>query len=266
MPNNYSINRAVDTSCSTCVFNSLNSSGKNGIIIKNITGSAASITTIDKLRISTNSTGLEAIIFDDLVSQVLYPITLTGGEQMLTIPNYKTAEKAIYIYFQNQNVSVNAITCAASSGCGCNGTAKTNLPKNYAIAGLSNGVESSVQYGFLPCITTTCNFDYLICNLAKQNKNLVSYAMALSVHIDYLDRQMTSERLNKKTLNIGIDTIASYRDMQMAKFEEVIYGRLDGYGKTQRAGIKDIINDTLVGKIDSCVLCNATNYSSSPKL
>ncbi|MFA9213891.1 MAG: hypothetical protein ACEQSR_08600 [Candidatus Methylacidiphilales bacterium] len=264
MPQNYSLNRSIETSCSTCEFNSLTGSG-NGIIVRNTTGSTSSITNISQLRISTQNTGLEAIVIDDGLTQTLYPVNLNGGEQSLEIPNYSTSQKLIKIYFQNQNVVLNAVVCATASGCGCGGTKSSNEPKGYAIAGLTNGVESSTQYGFLPCITTSCSFDYLICNLAKTNKILVAEAMALSIHVDVLNRQINSDRLNKKTL-VDADLISEYRDMQVRKFDEVLFGRLDGYGKPQRAGIKDVISDTLRHSHDSCVMCVATNYSATPKV
>lgn len=265
IPSNYSVNKAINSICSMCDFNSLTGTGSVGITIQNTSDSIGNFTQITSLKISTTTIGPEVIIIDDGVNPMFLPITLNGGVQQLEITNYETNQNLIKVYFQNPLVVLNMVNCPVESNCGC-GRSVESTAKNFQIKGLLDGNIVVTQYGFMPCITTSCNFDYMMCEIAKTNKQLIAYAMALLIQKDYLDRLLTTDRLNKKTIMADSATVSDYRDMADKKYNEVVYGSLDGYGKPAKAGIKQIIEDNLKNKKDSCIMCTSLNYYASPAI
>lgn len=263
VPDYFALNKSIKTVCSTCSFMSLTQSGLTGITIRNLVNSTSSRTTLTSIKIKSATIGQHFLIVDDGAIKVEYPVTLTGLEQEIIINDYTSLSKNIRLYFNDSTVQLYAINCPTTSGCGCGG--QKQQQNDFVIEGLYNGNASTTQYGFLPCVTTTCSYDHVICELARTNKSLIAYAMALQIGIAFYDRKIETTRLNETSLlGADINTLKEYRNMLAQKYDETIYGRLDGYGKPQRSGLKDIISSTISTTPDRCIRCASVNYQATP--
>lgn len=267
LPDFVTISKAINSNCSACDFGSFIQTGITGIIIENVSGSNTNLMRFLNFKVKTAFNGAANLILNDgSGTNTVIPVNLVSGVNTLSLENYTTFAKKVKVYFDNPAIELYSINCPVESGCGCGGGTVNTQKLDFKVTGLLNDAVSPVQYGFLPCITTECSYEKVLCSLVETNKRMVAYAMALQVGIAVADRRLQSLRLNAETLLSDTETVAQYRDMYARKYDEIIFGRLDGYGKPNRLGLKDVLQDTIRVSQDGCVKCIAVNQISVPRI
>lgn len=244
----YRLKNMVNDMCSNCTL--LQSYTQNtGIIVKNVIGTSYGILRITRLTVLANVTGTYTIRIDDGVTPIDYPVQIQAGMLMPIKLNYSTLEKQAKIFFTDTTVPLGQIICTKPSSCGCGGAQNDNNPIH--IAGLSNGIETSNQYGFLPCAGVDCSYESLVCNLIKHAPNVFGVGLLYKVGEKFYAHKRASGRNN--------DTV-SYNEEDDPKSESgrnynILYlANLNG--KADRVGIRRIVSEYLKNKrADRCIEC-----------
>ena len=218
-------------------------------MIKSTVATRFQILRITKLTILANVSGEKQITIDDGVTPRFYTVNLTANTLMPVVIEYSTTEKSVKVFFTDNDVPLGLISCATPSSCGCGGSVTSNSPVN--IKGLVAGVESSTQYGFLPCVAVDCSYDILVCNLINQTPNIFGLAMLYKVGALYYDNKNVSDRNN--------DAVAFNDDPKeetRKNYDRLYWAKMKGTAGT--IGINKIINDYLkTYRADKCVICEA---------
>lgn len=244
----YRLNNIVGDMCSTCTLMptyAVNS----GIILKSTIASKFQIMRITDLTILTNVTGTRTLKLDDGKSVQTLDVQLTSGLLMPVKLSYQTIQKSVKISFTDPTVGVGQIICATPSSCGCGGSQKSNTP--VTISGLVAGIETTTQYGFLPCVAIDCSYDTLVCNLINQLPNILGLTLFYKVASLYYDNMNVSDRNNDAVSFNNEDEKErpkNYSTLYWAKMK----------GTKDVPGLNKMIGDYLkTNRSDKCVLCDS---------
>lgn len=259
IPRSYSLTNTISSVCSTCTLQPLYSSGSKGILVKNVSGSKFSILTIEALDVSINSSGEFSFVIDDGLTPKTITATFTAGVvQPFKGINYKTDRSAVKIYFPDTSVPVSTILCSSTGGCGCGGGRNKQfnpLVHGFVITGLLNGLENNTQYGFVPCVTISCNYDAIVCQLVNYSPRSFGLAMLYKAASNFFSGKLMSTRNNRVA---GYDTEET--NTLVEKYETLYKDIL--IGNQNRKGIGDIINNNLSFMRDRCVECRSPHSVS----
>lgn len=259
IPRSYSLSNTISSVCSTCTLQPLYTTGNKGILIKNVSGSKFSILTIEALDISINSTGEFSFVIDDGLTPRIITASFTSGVvQPFKGINYKTDRASVKVYFTDPSVPVSTILCSSTGGCGCGGrsTGQLNpLTHGFVITGLLNNIENTTQYGFVPCVTISCDYDKIICQLINYSPRSFGLAMLYKAASNFFSGKLMSNRNNR---------VAGYDKEETDKLVEKYDGLYKNIliGDQNRKGISDIINNNLSFMRDRCVECRSPHAVS----
>lgn len=246
--NGYSMQNIAGELCSSCNLLPVYTAGA-GITIRTNVPSPYQELHITKLNILANATGAHVVIIDDGQTQRPYNVNLVAGVIMPVLLNYRTAERIVRVYLQDNTVGMAQVNCTTQSGCGCGVSSKSGLP--VIISGWNGLVETTAQYGFLPCASVTCSYDALVCNMIKQAPNIFGLTLLYKIGEKLYSHRMASERNNAQV---------SFNDEEQAD-EGKNYGKLYWWkmqGTTKGKGVKHIVSDFLSKqKKDKCVVCDS---------
>lgn len=245
--NGFSLKNIAGDMCSSCsILPSY--TANSGVIVKTAISSRYQMLQITKLNILANVTGTKVLRIHDGKVATDYNVVLEAGVLMPVDLNYITDQKSVKIYFVDNTIPLGLVSCSTSNSCGCGGSAKSNNP--ITITGLLAGVETTAQYGFLPCAAVTCSYDALVCNLIKMTPNIFGLALFFKVGEKYLLHKSASDR-NNEAVSYNEDEkselVRNYGSLYVSKV----------YGKNDRKAIKNILNDYLRNNKDACVVCNS---------
>lgn len=219
-----------------------------GIVVKSNIYSRFKTLKITRLQVLTNTTGPRIIRFDDGLTTTDYPVTLTAGTIIPMDFNYTTEQPQVIIKFTDPTVGVGKVA-VTKSGCGCSGS-KVN-GGDVLFSGIVGSVESTSQYGFLPCAAITCSYDALICNMVKLTPNIFGLTLFYKVGEKFFLHKAQSQRNNDVvSFNEGepSELVRNYGALYVSKL----------YGKTDRKAVKHVISDYLKRNArDNCVICNS---------
>jgi len=248
--NGYRLNNIVNDMCSTCsliptyVVNT-------GIVIKSVVASKYMTMKITKLTVLANVTGTRQIVIDDSDTPQYFSVDLVAGVLMPITLNYTTTKKSVKVQFTDVTVPLGQIVCSSNSGCGCGGSPTSNMPVH--IKGLVAGVESSTQYGFLPCVGVTCSYESLVCSLIKQAPNIFGLTLLYKVGELYFDNKRVADRNNDA---VAFNEESPPTNEFKKNYQHLYWAKLKRTKDT--FGINKIINDFLrTNRTDKCVLCDA---------
>lgn len=255
IPGNYQLSNQLVNVCSSCsysVFYGNVSGAGTGVIVKDVSRSQFSQILISSVRVKVESDGNYTLKIDDgkNVKTIDYPF-VGGQELVITGVNYVTSEKQVKIYFDNPDVRVAQISCPPNSSCGCGGN-KNTLAKDLVIVGYSAGVETTTQYGILPCAIIACSYDSIVCNLVKTSPRLFGLALLYKAASKVFATNVESQRVNR-TASFDQEEKQSDAD----KYEMLYRERLKGNTAKGVTGIAQAINNNLKVLKDKCVVCNS---------
>lgn len=249
----YKVVSSLLNGCSVCKFTTTYATGpNNGIAVKYLGNSSLSKILIDKLTVKVNSTGTYHILIDDGVAENLRTIEneFTAGEEVEFVNlNYKTSQKKVKIYFQENDVLMAQLSCPRSgSGCGCSGASKVDT-SDLQFIGMTNGAETQQAYGFIPCAGIVCDAADLLCFIANSAPRMVGMALMYKTAELYFNTRLQSARNNKT-----VGTMVEETKEDVKKYAKAYTDRLNGVGVS---GIKDVVFTTLQAHPDDCVACNS---------
>lgn len=254
--NGYKLKEVIGDVCSTCSLLPSYTQG-GGVKIKPVLVTKFSILKISRLTILANITDTKQITIDDGVTPQYFDVDLVAGTLMPVTLNYQTKEREVKIFFTDPTVPVGAISCSSNTSCGCGGSTTSNNP--VIMSGLLNGVDNSVQYGFLPCVSLNCSYDSLVCNLVNQVPNVLGLALLYKVGELYYDNKDVSDRNTEAV---------TYNDNPQEE-KKKNYGRLywaKMKGTADMSSIKKVVNDYLkTYRSDKCIICESkvqTGYAA----
>lgn len=247
----YRLNNVVGDMCSTCTL--LPTYVVNtGIVVKSSVATNFNILRITKLQILANNTGTFQMVIDDGETPEYFDIELTAGTIMPVVLNYFTKKKSAKVYFSDPIVSLGQVMCSTSSSCGCGGSATSNNP--ITVTGLVAGVESSTQYGFLPCAAVGCSYDSLVCGLVKQAPNIFGLALLYKVGALYYDNKRVGDR-NNDAISFN-DEEGTEKEDQKKNYDRLYWAKMKG--TTSVLGINKVVKDYLKNnRTDKCVICDS---------
>lgn len=249
IPKGYSIKSSLNSFCNVCTYTSLNSSqALTGVVVKNISTSKNAYLSIDSLKVMIASTGTYNIVLDDGITPKIIEHTFTAGtEVVITNINFKTSSKYVKIYFEEEGVLVNALSCPVSKSCGCSGR-RADSSSDITVKGLLNDAEFTTQYGFIPCASVVCSLDNVICNVVNQQPRLFGLALFYRSAARYFSEFEVTQRLNGN---------ASYDKEEKKALADhymfLYYERLRGSENVK--GIADNMSSVLNSINDPCVEC-----------
>jgi hypothetical protein len=257
IPTNYRIKPELASVCSSCNFSGFYSNATaqgTGIIVKNMSNSRFTSIIIDSLKIKTTTSGEFSVVIDDGKTNKTITQTFTANEELSIINiGYETTEKKVKIYFSDPTVALPAIACPANSTCGCGGSPKT-LATDVIVSGLVNGVESSSQYGILPCVKIRCSYDDIICDLVNASPRIFGLAEL------YL---IASKAFEENAQSLRVNRTASYDKEEKQSMSEYYYelyrDRFMGNTKKGILGVAQVVNQNLKNIKDKCVSCDSPN-------
>lgn len=246
--NGYKLKDLVGDMCSSCTLLPVYTANA-GIKVTTAIASRFKTLRITKLTMLINQTGDFQIVIDDGVTPVTYtPSFVSGALTMINI-DYQTSQKSVNIYFTDITVGLGQVSCPVQSSCGCGKSALSDNP--VVVSGIINQVETSIQYGFIPCAAIGCSYDQLVCSLVKQTPNILGLALMYKVGEKYYLNKLQGER-NNETVSINEK---DQPDM-MRNFPKLYKDTL--FGTPQSMGIKKVINDYLSDhKSDRCIICDS---------
>lgn len=246
--NGYKIQNIVGDMCSSCTLLP-NYTANTGIIIKSVIASKFLFLRITKLTVLANVTAEKQITIDDGVTPKYYTVNLVAGTLMPVVLDYSTTQKTVRVFFTDITVPLGQITCTTTTNCGCGGSATSNDP--VSIAGLVAGVETSTQYGFLPCVAVDCSYDSLVCNLIQQTPNIFGLAMLYKVGELYYDNKKVADRSND-----AVSFNDEAQEEQKKNYARLYLGKIKGV--SGMSSIAKLVNDYLkTYRADKCVICEA---------
>lgn len=253
IPSNYRILNELSNVCSSCTFSGFYSNATTsgtGIIVKNMSNSRFSSMIVDSLKVKLNTSGNFTLRIK--AGSAIKDITtdFVSGEE-LTIQNiaFETTEKQVSIFFTDTSVDMYTITCPANSSCGCGG-APASLATDIVIAGYTNGIEGTTQYGILPCIKIRCSYDNIICDLIQTSPRLFALALLYLTASKAFEENVMSTRVNR-TASYGQEEKQSMSDYYYSLYRS----RIKGDPKKGILGITTVVNQNLKLIKDKCVTC-----------
>lgn len=249
---NYKVQNTLVAGCSTCLFNGNFAAGtQRGILIKNNTESSFSSLIIDKLTVRINSTGTFNVVIDDgnpSNQRVIEYEFVAGLDYEFTGLNYRTKQKSVKVYFQENSVLQAQLSCKKSgSGCGCSGTQA--VISDLVYTGLTDGLESQQAYGFIPCAMIACDAADVLCFVAHSAPRMIGMALMYKAVELYFQTRLHSAR-NNKIAGMGVEDAKD----DAAKYLDLYTKKLNGKGGR---GVKDLVFTTLQQNQDVCVVCDA---------
>lgn len=248
VPKGYSIKSALNSFCNTCSYTGISSGSPfTGVVVKNISTSKNAFLSIDSLKVMIASTGTYTIVLDDGIDpkQIEHDFT-AGTEVVITNISFKTSAASIKIYFLEDGVLVNALSCPVAKSCGCSGSTKQS--KELTVTGLLNNVEFTTQYGFIPCASVVCSLDNVICSIINQQPKLFALALFYRATSRYFSEFGVTQR-NNRNASFDEEEKLGLADRYMALY----YERLNGSGNVK--GIADNMGAALNNLNDVCVEC-----------
>jgi hypothetical protein len=259
IPTNYRIKQEIASICSSCTFSgffSYATAQGTGIIVKNMSNSRFSSMIIDSLKVKTSSTGNFTLIIQDanLTGSKEITMDFVAGQE-LSIINiaYETLDTQVNIFFTDPTVQLNAITCPTGSTCGCGGAPKT-LATDIIVSGYVNGIESSTQYGILPCVKIRCSYDGIISDLITASPRLFGLSLLYLTASKAFEENVQSQRVNR-TASFGKEEKQSLSDYYYQLYRD----RFTGNPKKGILGIASVVSSNLKIIKDKCVSCDNPN-------
>lgn len=246
--NGYKMNAIAGDMCSACTFIT-SYTANSGIVVKSNVGTSYGILHITSLNVLTNVTGTRTMKIDDGVDPKLYDVELIAGTMMPLSLNYSTTQKFVKITFTDITVGLGHITCATQSSCGCGGSSTSHNPVK--IAGLVAGIETTSQFGFLPCASVTCSYDSLVCHLIKQTPNIFGLALLYKTGELYYDILKVSTRNNE-----AVSFNEEDKEEQKKNYARLYWAKIKGTSGV--TGINTLIGHYLkTNRGDKCVTCES---------
>lgn len=248
VPKGYTIRSSLNSFCNTCTYTGLNTGTTfTGIIVKNINSSPNGYLSIDSLKVMIASTGTYTIVLDDGISPKQISHAFTAGTEVSIINiNFKTAAKAVKIYFLEAGVLVTALNCPTQKSCGCSG--QTTQSQDLQVKGLLSGAEFTTQYAFIPCASVVCSLDSIMCNIINQQPKLFAVTLLYRSAARYFSEFGVTQR-NNRNASFDEEEKLSLAD----RYINLYYERLNGSDKVK--GIADNMAAALNNLNDSCVEC-----------
>lgn len=248
IPKGYSIKSSLNAFCNTCTYTGISSgSAFTGIVVKNISSSSNAFLSIDSLKVMIQSTGTYTIVLDDgLVPKQIEHDFTAGVELIITNINFKTSSKSVKIYFLEEDVLVTALNCPTTKSCGCSGS--TAQSKDLSVKGLLNNVESTTQYGFIPCASVVCSLENVMCSIINQQPKLFAVTLLYRAAARYFSEFQVTQR-NNRNASFDEEEKLSLADRYIALY----YERLRGSANVK--GIADNMANALNNLNDDCVEC-----------
>lgn len=249
IPKGYSIKSSLNSFCNTCTYTNISSGEeKTGIVVKNVSTSKNTKLSIDSLKVMTGSTGDYTIVLDDGSDPKVIEGSFTAGiEKIITGINFKTSEKLVKIYFQEEGVLATALSCPTTKSCGCSGR-KADSSSDVTVKGLLDDAEFTTQYGFVPCASVICSLDNIICSIVDQQPRLFGLTLLYRSAARYFSEFQVTQRNNRN---------ASFNEDEKTELSEhymnLYYERLRGSENVK--GINDNMAAALNNLNDACVTC-----------
>lgn len=246
--NGFKLKEMVGDICSACSILPVYTAN-SGIKVTSAIASRFKTLRITKLSMMINQSGPFQIVIDDGKNPVYYTPTFVAGVLTPVNIDYVTPEKSVTIYFSDNTVGLGQVSCATPSSCGCGKSSISDNP--VTVTGIVGGVDTTTQYGFLPCAAIGCSYDTLVCSLIKQTPNIFGITLFYKTGEKYYLHKFASERNNDS---------ASYNEEEKPElirnytklYKESIYGT------AARIGLKKVVNDYLKDhNKDRCVVCDA---------
>lgn len=248
VPKGYSIKSSLNSFCNTCTYTGISSGSPfTGIIVKNLNSSTNGFLSIDSMKVMIQTSGTLTIVLDDgiLPKQIAHEFT-AGTEVIITNINFKTPSKSVKIYFLEADVLVTALNCPTTKSCGCSGS--TAQSKDLSVKGLLNDVESTTQYGFIPCASVVCSLDSIMCNIINQQPKLFAVTLLYRAAARYFSEFQVTQR-NNRNASFDEEEKLSLAD----RYINLYYERLNGSKNVK--GIADNMASALNNLSDDCVEC-----------
>lgn len=247
----YSLVEAFGETCSSCVYLNTFVAG-GGVIVKNIVGSKFSELTISKVEINCNAEfgTAQNLVFNDGKTIKMFPFTAQGTNVVTpVILAYKTTEQSVKVYLENEAITLAAVDCGTTKGCGCGSTGVAkDIVINYS--GLLLGMETTQQYGFKICASVGCSSDLLTCKLIETTPNIFGLTLLYKIGALAYSNAPLSIRNNRTT---GFDDV---KQQDMADYYESLYQqRLTGNTKVK--GLKLVVVAYLNRNKDRCISCDS---------
>lgn len=250
--NGYSLQNVLATQCSACTLTPVYTTNA-GIVVKAAVPSSYRTLQITNLNILTNVDGVRNVVISDGVTPKSFSVTLQAGVIMPVKLFYETFQPAVRIYFEDPTVGVGRITCPVNSSCGC-GSAQPS--STISVAGLMAGVETAVQYGFVPCASIGCSYDALVCSLIHHMPNIFGLALMYKVGEKLTIIKSQSHRQNETASFVddgGGEVTKNYGQLYWAKMQ----------GTAKMPGIKTKISGFLARQRgDRCIVCDSKFYTA----
>ena len=258
IPANYRIQNSLTNICSSCDYTGFYAAGSaagTGILIKNTSNSRFSSILIDSLKIKTNSTGSFTLRLLDGngISKDISQDFVAGQILNILNVNFETSAPTVKIFFTDPSVQLAAISCPATSGCGCGGGGTTSVPTDVLVTGYQNGIETATQYGILPCVKIKCSHNSIICELVEASPRLFGLTMLYLVASKSFGENGITQRINR-TASFNKEEVESMSDYYYSLYRE----RLTGNPKKKVAGVSNAINAALANINDKCVKCESS--------
>lgn len=261
IPSNFMLTKEIVSICSSCTqsnfFTGVSANG-TGIVVKNLTNSKFSKIHINSLVVKINNTGTFTLRIRDGKTENNSSITqefVAGEETVFSNINYSSGEKTVKIYFDDPAVSLSNITCPANSGCGCGASNNSTMTKDIMIMGLSAGIETTQQYGILPCVMISCNYDAIVCNLITSTPKIFGLALLYRCASKIFDENSKSTRVNRQA---SFDK--EYIKTESERFEDLYRERMYGKPRLKILGITEVINKNLSVLKDKCITCSSNPF------
>lgn len=264
IPQSVNINNSIWSHCNDCTFTEIYQQ-RGGITITNNIASSITKMSLGVVQIKTNYTGTtDILVIDKNTSDILHtvPITLTAGAiTQINLSNLELNTNAVTLRLSNGSIGVSTLLCKQSGGCGSCGK-KSNKPAWVNYLGELNGVASSTQYGFIPCVTVVCNQEDLVCAVVKNRKSIVARAMAYQVGIELFSLLLMNNNNRGEALNVNKEVAESNINTLMGKYEELIFGSKASNGHNGTNGLVQLLEmqKMLLGREDNCVICVGNRF------
>lgn len=257
----YRVNTLLVDGCSTCTFTDIYSMGTQlGVVVKNNSLSLYSKLIIRDLTVKINNAGTYHVVIDDGISaQVIEHNFSAGIEVQFTNINYKTDQKQLTIYIQENDAQLAQLFCNPNSG-GCSCRSKSPIDTHSIIfQGSSNGTTQTLAFGFIPCAEIVCESDLLMCNLAKAAPRLMGLTMLYKAAELYFSEKRVSSRNSRVVVNQ--DAHENEKEENPARhYAKEYMNRLNGKGMR---GVKDAVMSVLQNSKDRCIICDNTLIRSA---
>lgn len=243
--NGYRMKEVIQDTCSTCSLAAIYTAN-TGIVIKSNTISRFGIMRITKMSILVNRTGELQFKIDDGVDPKTFTANFVAGVVMPVVLEYTTTQQEVRVTFVDITVGLGKVQCQTQTSCGC-GSSSAGQP--VTLSGLSAGIATTNQYGFLPCMQVTCSYDTLICRMAKTTPNIFGLTLLYKTGEKYFLHKAASER-NNATVSFNeeekSELVRNYGRLYWAKMN----------GGTDRRGVKNVLNNYLKDcRSDKCIIC-----------